>query len=181
MPEYSLFTLVHQIVGAVEASSSAGRYDSVRYGQRSSGAKNWNEMYLQARGAAFGPLLKSLLFQGAYFQFDRMRAYEAACRIRARLVEQMCELGRQVDALLLPVNWLGNAESPASLSATYAQFSSTLFANVTGQPVLYLPAVASVAPTGVQLAGARGHDGLLLALGEYLMNQRQVEGDENGV
>jgi aspartyl-tRNA(Asn)/glutamyl-tRNA(Gln) amidotransferase subunit A len=71
LPDFSLFSLVHQIVGSVEASSCAGRYDSVRYGQRSPGTKNWNEMYLLSRGTAFGLLLKSYLFQGAYFQFER--------------------------------------------------------------------------------------------------------------
>ena len=64
-PEWPLFLTVHKIVGSVEASSAAGRYDSVRYGERAPGAKNWNEMYLASRGAAFGTLLKSFLFQGA--------------------------------------------------------------------------------------------------------------------
>ena len=41
-PDFSQFLLVHQIVGSVEASSCAGRYDSVRYGQRVPGAKNCN-------------------------------------------------------------------------------------------------------------------------------------------
>jgi len=83
LPEYNLFDLVHAIVGAVEASSCAGRYDSVRYGHRPPGAKDWNEMYLSARGAAFGTCVKSFLIQGAFFQFERYAAYENACRIRA--------------------------------------------------------------------------------------------------
>ena len=57
-PDFSQFLAVHQIVGSVEASSCAGRYDSVRYGKREPQAKNWNEMYLSSRGAAFGKLLK---------------------------------------------------------------------------------------------------------------------------
>ncbi len=84
-PDFSQFLAVHQIVGSVEASSCAGRYDSVRYGKREPGAKNWNEMYLSSRGAAFGTLLKSYLIQGAYFQFESYSAYENACRLRARL------------------------------------------------------------------------------------------------
>ena len=80
LPDFSQFSLVHKIVGSVEASSSAGRYDSVRYGRRAPGAKNWNDMYLLSRGAAFGPLLKSYLFQGAFFQFERYAAFEDACR-----------------------------------------------------------------------------------------------------
>ena len=102
-PDFSLFMLVHKIVGSVEASSAAGRYDSVRYGPRAPGAKNWNEMYLLSRGAAFGTLVKSYLIQGAFFQFERYGAFEDACRVRARLVKQMERLTSEVDFLALPV------------------------------------------------------------------------------
>jgi aspartyl-tRNA(Asn)/glutamyl-tRNA(Gln) amidotransferase subunit A len=96
LAEFPLYCLVHKIVGSVEASSCAGRYDSVRYGSRVPGAKNWNDMYLLARGAAFGPLVKSYLFQGAYFQFERYEAYLDACRIRARCWPSMQRLTSQV-------------------------------------------------------------------------------------
>lgn len=171
-PEWSLFRLVHQIVGAVEASSATGRYDSVRYGARPAGAKNWNEMYLKARGAAFEPLVKSFLFQGAYFQFERYPAYEDACRIRARLVKAMTELTTHVDALLLPLPLTPPTEVALSLDETYALFDVTLFANVTGQPVLTLPPVQKMA---VQLAGARLSDDRLLARGETLLKIWQKE------
>ena len=173
LPDFSLFSLVHKIVGSVEASSCAGRYDSVRYGQRAPGAKNWNDMYLLSRGAAFGPLMKSYLFQGAFFQFERYGAYEDACRIRARLLTDMQRLTSQADYLLLPaVDWAPSG-APALLADTYAQFASTAFANVTGQPALYLPPASDAAHSGFQLAGPRLSDALLLALGEHLLNVRQ--------
>jgi aspartyl-tRNA(Asn)/glutamyl-tRNA(Gln) amidotransferase subunit A len=171
-PEFSLFSLVHQIVGAVEASSCAGRYDSVRYGQRAAGAKNWNEMYLRSRGAAFGPLVKSYLFQGAYFQFEQYGAFEAACRIRARLVARMERLAAEVDVLALPAIDLGESGSATSLADIYAQFGATLFANVTGQPALVLPPGPGIGVSGLQLTAARGGDARLLALGRHLFNGR---------
>ena len=175
-PEMELFPLVHNIVGSVEASSSAGRYDSVRYGRRAPGAKNWNEMYLRSRGAAFGTLVKSYLFQGAYFQFERFEAYEDACRIRARLVRDMEKLFGQADFLLLPAGAGGGSGEGASLADTYEQFAATLFANVTGQPALYLPPAPGSKSEGVQLAGPRLSDPRLAALGEHLMNLRQAGG-----
>jgi aspartyl-tRNA(Asn)/glutamyl-tRNA(Gln) amidotransferase subunit A len=173
LPEFPLFSLVHKIVGSVEASSCAGRYDSVRYGSRVPGARNWNDMYLLARGAAFGPLVKSYLFQGAYFQFERGEAYQDACRIRARLLADMQRLTAQVSFLVLPADAGVTAASPTSLADTYAQFGWTAFANVTGQPALYLPDVAGSADGGMQLVGPRSSDGRLLALGEHLRNIRQ--------
>lgn len=173
MPDFPLFSLVHMIVGSVEASSCAGRYDSVRYGRRAAGAKNWNDMYLLSRGAAFGLLLKSYLIQGAFFQFDRYEAFENACRIRARLIKEIQHLASQAEFLAFPMDSYDSTGAPASLAGTYAQFSSTIIANITGQPALYLPPVSGTAQTGFQLAGPRLSDGRLLALGEHILNARR--------
>lgn len=179
-PDYGMFALAHRIIGAVEASSCAGRYDSVRYGRRENVAKNWNEMYMRARGAAFGPLVKSLLFEGAYFQFERYGAYEAACRLRSRLVTEMGRLTGQVDFLVMPVRGQAVAEGAVPLAETYAKFSSTLFANVTGQPVLCLPPADGARQAGVQLAAGRRCDGRLIALGEYIL-ERRGKGGSDGI
>lgn len=173
LPDFPLFSLVHKIVGSVEASSCAGRYDSVRYGRRAAGAKNWNEMYLLSRGAAFDLLLKGYLMQGAFFQFERYDAYEDACRIRARLLDDMQRLTSQVDFLVFPMADHESDGAPASIADTYAQFTSTIFASVTGQPALYLPPISGSAHTGLQLAGPRLSDGRLLALGDHILNTRR--------
>ncbi len=172
LPDFSLFSLVHKIAGSVEASSCAGRYDSVRYGQRAPGAKNWNEMYLLSRGAAFSPLLKSYLFQGAYFQFENYAAFEDACRIRARLLEAMQHLCTQVDYLVFPLCDCLSPGDADSISSLYTQFAMTVFANVTGQPVLSLPPVAA-GGAGLQFSGPRLSDARILALGDYLLKIRQ--------
>ena len=173
LPDFSLFSLVYKIVGSVEASSCAGRYDSVRYGLRAPGAKNWNAMYLLSRGSAFGPLLKSFLFQGAFFQFERYDAFEDACRIRARLLKDMQRLTSEVDFLVFPALNCAPTGEPASLAETYAQFASTTFANVTGQPALYLPLISDAVRSGFQLAGPRLSDARLLALGEHVLDSCQ--------
>ncbi len=172
LPDFHLFSLVHSIAGSVEASSCAGRYDSVRYGERAPGAKNWNEMFIQSRGAAFGGLLKCFLIQGAYFQFEQYRAFENACRIRARLLKEMDRIYSQTDFLVFPATNTTGADETGALSSLYSQFTFTLFANVTGQPVLYLPIDPGTGPTGFQLAGPRNSDGGVLALGEYILNRR---------
>lgn len=169
MPEFELFSLVHRIVGSVEASSSTGRYDSVRYGKRVPGAKNWNEMYLLARREAFGQLLKSYIFQGAYFQFEQYGAFEDACRIRARLLKEMHGFAVKADFLAFPLIDNSPLAANASLEDTYMQFTSTAFANVTGQPSLYLPGTGKE-ERGFQMVGPRLSDVRLLALGEYILN-----------
>lgn len=174
LPDFALFSLVHRVVGSVEASSAAGRYDSVRYGERAPGAKNWNDMYLLSRGTAFGTLLKSYLIQGAHFQFERYRAFEDACRVRGRLVHEMERLTARTDFLVLPLVDPGldrpAVPGPALLADTYATFDSTLSANVTGQPALYVPPPPGAPYPGFQMVGPRLSDGRLLAVAELLFD-----------
>ncbi|NIS71810.1 MAG: hypothetical protein GTO12_23620, partial [Proteobacteria bacterium] len=143
LSDFDLFRVVHNIVASVEASSSAGKYDGVRYGHRSSSGKNWNDMYLNSRGESFGLLIKTFLYQGAYFQFENYPAFENACRNRRRLVQAVVDLLGQVDLLVFPTMRLGHdAEKAATINHIYDAFLLTLPANVTGQPSLHVPSLA---------------------------------------
>lgn len=172
---FDLARTVHNVIGSVEASSSAGKYDGVRYGHRTASAKNWNEMYLRSRAEAFGLLVKTYLFQGAYFQFKNYAAFENACRIRSRLVRQTMELFRGVDALLLPTRESGLHPAPVrTINEMYELFSLTLLANVTGQPSLQVPGL--VPDLGLQLIGPRLSDARLLSIAAGM--QQMVEGGQ---
>lgn len=171
MADFGLFRAVHQVVGSVEASSSAGKYDGVRYGHRAAAAKNWNEMYLRSRAEAFGMPVKAYLFQGAYFQFENYDAFESACRIRARLVRAMEDLLAGVDVIALPTRRRGHpAEKAATVSEVYDAFLLTLAASVTGLPALQVPGVVTDGrlDSGLQLVGRRLSDARLLAAGYRL-------------
>lgn len=171
LEDYQLFRTVHNVVGAVEASSSAGKYDGVRYGHRSGTAKNWNDMYLNSRKEAFQGLIKVYLFQGAYFQFENYPAFEAACRIRRRLTEGIAALFGQVDILAFPTRRVAcDAASAATISETYDAFLMTLPANLAGLPSFQIPS-PSVDPgtdAGMQIVGPRLSDAGLLAAGIQL-------------
>lgn len=171
LPAWDDFALVHRIVGAVEASSSCGKFDGVRYGHRAAGAKNWNEMYLKTRAESFGPLLKSYLFQGAYFQFENYAAFEKAARVRARLEAEMAALFAGVDALVLPTCRpdRGNADG---IAGVYREGAFTLPANVLGLPAVVVPDLVPDGSLdgGLQLIGPRLSDPRLLALADRLAN-----------
>lgn len=167
LPTIDLLSKVHQVVGAVEASSSCGKYDGVRYGHRAASAGNWNDMYLKTRSEAFGTTLKAFLFQGAYFQFENYEAFLNACRVRARLVAEMDALMDRADCLALPTRMGEAYRAPAgSIEGIYRAFTLTLPANVTGQPAVQVPHIAEEAgfDTGLQLVGARMSDARLLSL-----------------
>jgi len=176
LERYNLFRVVHNVVGSVEASSSAGKYDGVRYGHRSASGKNWNDMYLNSRGESFGPLIKAYLFQGAYFQFENYLAFENACRIRRSLVQDAIDLFNDVQMLAFPTRRIVcGAAKAATINATYDAFTFTLPANITGQPSLQIPSIAedSGDDLGLQLVSPRLQDGSLLGLGMQLLSLLQ--------
>lgn len=165
LPGYSLFRTVHNTVASVEASSSAGKYDSVRFGHRAPQGKNWNEMYLASRGESFRSLVKAFLFQGAFFQFEDYGAFEDACRIRNRLVGETMDVFRTVDFLVFPTRRTGHDPwEAASVKAVYESFLLTLPANVTGSPAVQVPAcnVDGGVDIGLQVMGKRLDDARLL-------------------
>jgi aspartyl-tRNA(Asn)/glutamyl-tRNA(Gln) amidotransferase subunit A len=171
MPGFELFRLVHNVVGSAEASSSAGKYDGVRYGHRTANADNWNEMYLKSRAESFGLLVKSYLFQGAYFQFQNYPAFENACRIRRRLVQKIQALLEKVDVLVCPAQRSFQDKGALStIEEVYDTFALTLPANVTGQPSLSVPGFVTNGglDLGLQLVGAPLADVQLLSFAARL-------------
>lgn len=169
--ELALFRATHNVIGSVEASSSCGKFDGVRYGHRASGSRNWNEMYLQSRGESFGPLLKAYLFQGAYFQFENYAAFEQACRIRARLLNETTDLRDRVDLLILPTRRAAiDTTRPRAVEPVYEAFSFTLPANITGQPALSLPGFVPIrdGDLGLQMVGPLFGDELLFEVARRL-------------
>ena len=171
--DFPLAPKVHNVIGSVEASSSAGKFDGVRYGHRTSAAvKNWNDMYIKSRGEAFGPLVKAYLFQGGYFQYRNYAAFVDACRIRARLAAAVEKAVAAHDLLLLPVcngtpPTVGERKTVADL---YDGFAFTLLANLTGHPALTIPAGSRTdrGPFALQLIGLRCGDAPLLSFAARL-------------
>lgn len=165
LPGLEELSLVHRIVGAVEASSSCGKFDGVRYGHRAGGARNWNEMYIKTRAESFGPIIKQLLFQGAYFQFENYAAFENAARVRARLADEARTLFSELDALVLPTVHSGiGPEAENGIAAIYRSSTFTLPANVLGLPALHIPGPGA----GLQLIGPPLSDPGLLAAADRL-------------
>ena len=171
LKDFDLAPTVHNVIGAVEASSSAGKYDGVRYGHRAPEAKNWNEMYLNSRGESFGLLVKTYLFQGAYFQYENYDAIVDAARVRTRLIAETEAALEQCDMLMLPA-WRGSPDpsGAATIDSVYDVFAMTVIANITGHPAVTLPGMVKCKNTdlGLQLTGPRFKDSQLLSMAARL-------------
>ncbi len=173
LPDAALFSLAHHIIASVEASSSAGRYDGVRYGHRTPSSDNWNEMYLKTRGESFGTLIKSFLFQGAYFQFEQYGAFEQACRLRGLLMDQTLAALSELDALAgLTLTDKADPITAKTIDHTYQAFGFTLPASLTGLPAMQIPGRACHGSKdfGLHIIGKPFKDPELLALARFLEN-----------
>ncbi len=176
LPDFDLFRTIHHIVGSVEASSSCGKYDGVRYGHRTATAKNWNDMYLKSRSECFGVLIKTYLFQGAYFQFENYAAFENASRLRARVVKDVDGIFTKVDALAFPTRRSGVQQAEArSVDDIYDECALTLPANVMGLPSVQIPGFVLDGNTdlGLQIVGERMSDARLLSLAVRLFQSAE--------
>ena len=171
-PDHGLFRLVHHVVGSTEASSSAGKYDGVRYGHRSKNSTHWNDMYLSTRQEAFGELIKSYLFQGAFFQFENYPAFEHACRLRNHLLRQTETLFENIDLIVSPVRQSRlEATRAETVDDIYDAFELTLPANVAGLPALSVPGFVMAGGTdlGLQITAPHLGDADLIRFAETYM------------
>jgi len=176
LPSPDLFAAAHQVIASVEASSSCGRYDGVRFGFRAQEARNWNEMYLNSRGQAFGSRIKAFLFQGAYFQFENYKAFEDACVLRHKLVNRLDEGFASAHFLALPARLPHIDPAGAeTLEQTYAALGLTLPASLAGLPALCMPGMAldGASDLGLQLMGPRMSDARVLAAGRKIYTSMQ--------
>ena len=171
LPDPAMFSLAHHIIAAVEASSSAGKYDGVRYGHRTDTSADWNQMYLKTRGESFGTLIKTFLFQGAYFQFQQYEAFEQACRARGSLMNQTLTALADLDGIA-GLTLAAHVEPTAArtIEDTYEAFGFTLPANLTGLPAVQIPGLARHGSKdfGVHIMGKPFKDPDLMGLARFL-------------
>jgi aspartyl-tRNA(Asn)/glutamyl-tRNA(Gln) amidotransferase subunit A len=179
VPDPALSSMTLHIIAAVEASSSAGRYDGVRYGYRTKTCADWNEMYLKTRGESFGTFIKTFLFQGAYFQFQAYDSFEQACRARGVVIDQTLAALADVDGLVsLTLRAQSDPAAAPTIADTFDAFNFTLPANLTGLPALQLPGLAchGSRDLGLHIMGKPFEDPNLLALARFLENLTHTAG-----
>jgi aspartyl-tRNA(Asn)/glutamyl-tRNA(Gln) amidotransferase subunit A len=169
--DFSLMADVHNVIGSVEASSSGGKYDSVRYGHRAKSDNNWNDMYIKSRSASFGSIVKAYMFQGGYFQYKAYSDFESACRIRARILQKTNRLFEKADLIVMPSRRRNlSIDQQDSISDIYKTFTFSLYANITGGPAVSVPGLAITEGTdiGFQILGPIREDGRALSLASVL-------------
>lgn len=163
LPHTDLGVATYYILAPAEASANLARFDSVRYGHRSSEAGDLMEHYFKSRAEGFGPevkrriLLGTYVLSSGYYDAYYLKAQRARTLIR-RDFEQAFE---KVDVLVsptspTPAHKIGELkENPL---AAYLEDVFTIPVNLAGLPGISVPCapveVEGVAlPVGLQIIG----------------------------
>ena len=159
LPNIAHAVATYYVIAPCEASSNLGRYDGVRYGERSAEAKNLLELYEQSRDQGLGPevklriLLGTFALSAGYYDAYYLKALKVQNLIRAQYKAAFAK----VDAIASPVSptpAFGIGERAGDPLKNYLADAFTIPANLAGIPGISVPGgFVGPLPVGLQLLG----------------------------
>ena len=175
LPHTAYAIPTYYVVATAEASSNLARYDGVRYGYRSKGARTLSEMYRRSRDESFGAEVKRRIMLGTYAlsagYYDAY--YLKAQKVRTLLARDFQQVFEEVDAVVTPTTptpafKLG--EKTDDPLAMYLADIYTVTADLTGIPGISVPCGRSKSglPIGMQILGKHFDESTILRLGHAL-------------
>ena len=173
--KYSVPT--YYIIAPAEASSNLARYDGVRYGIRIKG-KDARETILLTRDEGFGEEVKRRIMIGTFVLSSGYYEayYERALRVRTIIKEEIDNVLKEVDVILIPTA----PELPFKLGAKtedpvkmYLSDVMTVSANLAGNPALAVPCgFIREFPCGFQLIGRPFDEKTLFDITKFYEKER---------
>ncbi len=160
MPHTAYAIPTYYVIATAEASANLARFDGVRYGHRTKGARTLSEMYRKSRDEGFGAEVKRRIMLGTYAlssgYYDAY--YLKAQRVRTLLTRDFEEAFQKVDAIVTPTAptpafKIGEkADDPLSM---YLADIYTVTADLAGVPGISVPCgqTQSGLPIGLQILG----------------------------
>jgi aspartyl-tRNA(Asn)/glutamyl-tRNA(Gln) amidotransferase subunit A len=184
--EVSLPILDHVIstyymIANSEASSNLARYDSIRYGYRTSQPDNLLDSYMTSRQEGMGTEVKTRIMLGTYAlsagYYDAY--YKKANAIRSHMRHQLTEIFEKVDVLVGPTApnvafKIGEmVDDPLSM---YMQDLYTTFVNLVSAPALSVPCgTVDKMPVGLQIIGPLFGEDALFSVGKAVEQVRDFQ------
>jgi aspartyl-tRNA(Asn)/glutamyl-tRNA(Gln) amidotransferase subunit A len=186
LPHAKYAVPVYYLVCTAEASSNLARYDGVKYGYRSTAARDsLKEMYSRTRDEGFGPEVKRRIMLGTYVlsagYYDAF--YLKALQVRTLLRRDYDQAFERVDVVAMPTSptppfRLGEkTDDPLQM---YLADVFTVSANLAGLPGISVPCGFSTEglPIGFQLMGRMFDEATLLRVADAY--ERRTEWHRTG-
>lgn len=158
LPNAQAAMSAYYVLGPCEAFSNLARFDSVRYGYCSEGAKDLGTQYEQSRSAGFGPEARRRIMLGSYLLSSGVydKYYYPAQQVRTLITQDYQRAYEQVDCIVAPVSprtafKFGEIADPTSM---YLSDMFTISINIAGNGGMSMPVglgADSGLPVGVQL------------------------------
>lgn len=169
---FSFFDYVvptYYVLTTAEASSNLSRFDGMRYGYRSPGAKSLAETYTQSRSEGFGTEVQRRILLGTFVlssgYYDAY--YGKAQRVRRLIHDQLRGILDAHDFILMPVSpslpWPIGEQTDDPV-ANYLADVFTVLANLAGLPAMAVPTPGweGELPVGYQLMADQWEEDKLL-------------------
>lgn len=165
----------YYVLTTAEASSNLSRYDGIRFGHRTAGAKDIHEVYKKSRTEGFGTEVKRRIMLGTFvLSAGYYDAYFAkAQQVRRLILERTEAILENFNFILMPASptpaWnIGEmADDPVAM---YLADIFTVQANMVGMPAIALPIGQHSCglPVGVQLMAGKFREAELLGFAAKL-------------
>ena len=178
MPMMDYVVPAYYIIACAEASSNLSRYDGMKYGHRSPGAKTLHDVYRASRSEGFGLEVKRRIMLGSFVlssgYYDAF--YGKALRVRSLVKEAYDALFERFDMIISPVApttayRIGeNIDDPMKM---YLGDIYTVSVNLAGLPAVALPCGfdGNGMPIGFQLIGHAFSEGKLVGASRVYQNR----------
>ena len=166
---------VYYVLSTAEASSNLARFDGVHYGYRSPRSTDMESVYKLSRTEGFGREVKNRIMLGTFVlsagYYDAY--YSRAQKVRRRLSEQISEIFKSYDFILMPTApsvAFKFGEKTSDPTEMYLADIYTVLANLVGTPAISLPLAKNPEglPIGIQLMAEKFEDGKLFAFSKML-------------
>ena len=180
LPNVKYSVPIYYIIATAEASSNLARYDGVKYGYRTAGAKELLPMYAKTRQEGFGAEVKRRIMLGTYAlssgYYDAY--YKKAQQVRKLVAQDFLNTFEKVDLLISPTcpttafEFGSRVDDPLSM---YISDIATIPANLAGLPAISIPCGfdSRKLPIGLQIIAPSLSEDLLLSAAysfEYACN-----------
>ncbi len=134
----------YYVLAPAEASANLARYDGVRYGMRTNGAKDLTDMYERTRSEGFGAEVKRRIMLGTYSlssgYYDAY--YGRAQRVRTKIAEDFHTAFESFDLIATPTSPTTAFELGARTKDPLAMYLSDYFTvpmSLAGIPAVSIP------------------------------------------
>ncbi len=182
LPHTEYCLAVYYIIAPAEASSNLARYDGVKYGLRTSEARDLLDMYKKTRTQGFGNEVKRRIMIGTYAlssgYYDAY--YKKASQVRALIKQDFAEAFKKCDVILTPTTPTPAFKIGEKTDNPLQMYLSDLFtisSNLAGIPGISVPCgfTASGLPVGLQFLAGHFEEGKLISIASAYEKNANLE------